>query len=440
MSVRTFVARALLIIGLVGVWSVPPSRAQDTASAADPPPVPKGVEVLARGPIHEAFATPTTEPVPTKVVPKRPPKAIDEMPPEQKPDGDVAWIGGYWAWDDERNDYLWVSGMWRTPPPGRNWVAGYWKEVDGGVQWVPGFWTAAAQQEQSSQEINYLPAPPAAPEIAAPGEPPTAESFYVPGFWEWRGGRYFWRAGYWARVEPGYVWVAAHYVWTPSGYVYVAGYWDLAISRRGVLFAPVVVDTVVVGPAFVYTPSYVVCDTVVIDSLWVRPCYRHYYFGDYYGVTYREYGFESCAVYSRGHYDAIFVYERWEHRAEPSWFSLQIGIYNDRCAGRIACPPRTLVQQNTIIQQNITNVTNVTNVKNVTNNVTNVTNINRTTVTKNTVLMPATQMAAAKNGAVRAVAVDNATRVQAKQQAQALQQVAVQRTQVETPTQGGRPA
>src|SRR5439155_16188407 len=183
---------------------------------------------------------------------------------------------------------------------------------------------------------------------------------------------------------------------------------------------------------------------VVIDSLWVRPCYRHYYFGDYYGVTYREYGFESCAAYSRGHYDAIFVYERWEHRAEPSWFSLQIGVYNDRCAGRVPCPPRTLVQQNTIIQQNITNVTNVTNVKNVTNNVTNVTNnttnINRTTVNKNTVLMPATQMAAAKNGAVRTVAVDNATRVQAKQQAQALQQVTAQRTQAETPTPGGRPA
>ena len=26
---------------------------------AEPPPVPKGVEVMARGPIHEAFATPT---------------------------------------------------------------------------------------------------------------------------------------------------------------------------------------------------------------------------------------------------------------------------------------------------------------------------------------------------------------------------------------------
>lgn len=33
------------------------------------------------------------------------------LPPDQKPEGDdVAWIPGYWAWDDERNDFLWVSG------------------------------------------------------------------------------------------------------------------------------------------------------------------------------------------------------------------------------------------------------------------------------------------------------------------------------------------
>src|SRR5919201_1599446 len=56
-----------------------------------------------------------------------------------------------------------------------------------------------------------------------------------------RGSSYVWRAGYWARVQPGYVWVAAHYRWTPGGYVYIAGYWDLAVARRGVIYAPVYV-------------------------------------------------------------------------------------------------------------------------------------------------------------------------------------------------------
>jgi len=41
---------------------------------------------------------------------------------------------------------------------------------------------------------------------------------------------------------PGYVWISAHYRWTPSGYLYIPGYWDLAVKRRGVLYAPVVID------------------------------------------------------------------------------------------------------------------------------------------------------------------------------------------------------
>ncbi|MFH1748080.1 MAG: hypothetical protein ABIG44_13675 [Planctomycetota bacterium] len=39
------------------------------------------------------------------------------MPPDQRPESaDVTWIPGYTAWDDERNDYVWVSGVWRAPP------------------------------------------------------------------------------------------------------------------------------------------------------------------------------------------------------------------------------------------------------------------------------------------------------------------------------------
>ncbi len=28
------------------------------------------------------------------------------MAPEDKPEGDMTWIAGYWAWDDDRADYL----------------------------------------------------------------------------------------------------------------------------------------------------------------------------------------------------------------------------------------------------------------------------------------------------------------------------------------------
>src|SRR5207244_1850849 len=123
---------------------------------------------------------------------------------------------------------------------------------------------------------------------------------------------------------------------------YIPGYWDLVVRDRGVMFAPVFVDTVVVGPGFVYTPTYVVSNTIVLDAMFIRPCYCHYYFGDYYGPAYASYGYESCIVYSSRHYDAVFVYERWDHRADPGWASVQIDISLGRSRGIYACPPRTL--------------------------------------------------------------------------------------------------
>ena len=200
-----------LVLLLAGAFAPGALRGQEA-----PPPPPKGVEVLARGPVHEAFAPLTAEAAPTKPVPKKPPAPLEEMPPEQKPDGDVVWINGYWAYDDERKDFLWVSGCWRAAPAGKQWVAGYWREDGENWQWVPGFW-AGAKKEEEAQEVTYLPQPPEAPAVAAPGKPPNVETFYVPGCWVWNGETYAWRAGYWARVQPGYVWVPDHYRWTPGG-------------------------------------------------------------------------------------------------------------------------------------------------------------------------------------------------------------------------------
>jgi len=217
--------KCLAMIMVSGLLIPRPALGQD---------VPRGVEVMARGPIHEAFATPTTEPAPSMLIPKQSPQPLEEMPPEQKPDGDVVWVSGYWAWDDDRKDFLWVSGIWRTLPPGKQWVAGYWREAGNQYQWVGGYWTNVVQQP-ADQEVTYYPAPPPPPQTAPIGEPPAPESFYVPGYWVWAGDRYAWRSGYWAKVQPGYVWVPGHYRWTPSGYIFIPGYWDHAVSRRGVL-------------------------------------------------------------------------------------------------------------------------------------------------------------------------------------------------------------
>ena len=119
--------------------------------AAEPSPAAAadGMQVLTRGPVHEAFAeTVTFDPKPGIVAPKAPPAAIEELPPDQKPEGaNVAWIPGYWAWDDERNNFLWVSGIWRDLPPGRQWVPGYWAKSAEGFQWTSGYWADAKVTE-----------------------------------------------------------------------------------------------------------------------------------------------------------------------------------------------------------------------------------------------------------------------------------------------------
>src|SRR5438132_1373408 len=107
---------------------------------------------------------------------------------------------------------------------------------------------ATADKDAAQKGVEVLTRGPSHDALASP------DTFFVPGHWVWNGERYAWQAGYWARVQPGYVWVAAHHRWTPSGYVYIPGYWDLAVSRRGVLYAPVVIDPNVVTVGYVYTP------------------------------------------------------------------------------------------------------------------------------------------------------------------------------------------
>src|SRR5262249_24851579 len=280
--------------------------------------VPEGVEVLARGPIHEAFAEPVVRgPRPTPVIDKRAPDPIEEMPPDQKPEGDnVQWLPGYWAWDDERADFLWVSGIWRAIPPEMEWVPGYWNQAADGWQWVSGYWMARTQHVQ-----QFLPEPPD-PVVEAVAAAPSVEHIYVPGCWVYYETRYLWRPGFWMLPRPGWLWVPAHYVWTPAGYIYVGGYWDFPLARRGLLFAPVYVQRpVLLGPRWVYRPSFVVRPDFLTGSLFVRLSTNHYYFGDYFDARYEQLGYTSWVDFriGRSFHDPLYSYYRWEHRNNPLW-------------------------------------------------------------------------------------------------------------------------
>jgi hypothetical protein len=349
----------MLSAGAMGWTQAPP----DPAVAADQQQ--PGMEVLASGPIHEAYAEPVSDrPQAGPVVPKQPPDPIEEMPPDQKPAGEnVQWVPGYWAWSTDRNDFVWVSGIWRIPPPGQQWVPGHWDQAADGWQWSAGFWTVAGQDQ-----LEYLPPPPE-PVDAAPSEPaPTADSAFVPGNWVYAQTRYVWRPGYWVNYRPGWVWIPAHYVWTPVGYVFIEGYWDFELDRRGLLFAPVYFSRPLWRTAnWFYRPWYVVSDDYLFGCLFVRRGFNSYYFGDYFDPAYRRLGFVDWLSFRFGRYgyDPLFSYYRWSYRGQPNYLTDLRSVYVGRYNGEIARPARTLVQQQTIIQNNV-NITNVNLVKGVT--------------------------------------------------------------------------
>ena len=302
---------AALILGLLGLAGVSP-RAQAQQG-------PGGPEVLARGPIHEAFASPVGfNPTLGVVVPKPPPSTqIEEQPPAEKPPGaNVEWIPGYWAWDDERNDYLWISGIWRDIPPGRQWVPGYWGEVAGGFRWTSGFWAPLAVNGQ----LNYLPTPPQSIEVGPNSPQPGPDFFWSPGSWAWFENRYVWRPGYWVQAQPNWIWVPPSYAPTASGYVYIDGYWDYPVARRGLPFAPVYFGPAYYAqPVYAYQPSIVLSVGGLTASLFIRPSYNHYYFGDYYG---------PAALGPRGGYVPWFAYQQQRIGYDPLYASMAAQNHN----------------------------------------------------------------------------------------------------------------
>lgn len=316
------------------------AAAVHAAQQAPPIPSEEEPEVLTQGPVNEAFAQPVDLENQTGfVAPSEPPPGIAEVPPAERPQDDhYAWIPGYWAWDTDRNGYIWVSGCWRAVPPGMSWVPGYWAPTAGGWRWVSGFWAPV-----DSGEIEYLPPPPALADIDPPGPPPV-DRIWVPPCWYWQHGGYVRRPGYWLAAQPDWVWVPSSYVWTPRGHVFVRGHWDYDLGRRGLLFAPVYF------PRPIYRrPGYAYALSIVVDlgglqfGLFTRPRYRHYYFGDYYDSGYVAIGIFPWFEFERrrGWYDPIYVHDRWRHHRDPRWEQDQRQAYDRRRNDRSLRPPRT---------------------------------------------------------------------------------------------------
>jgi WXXGXW repeat (2 copies) len=445
---------SIVLITLILAWTV--EMRPSSARGQDPPPAPTPVadgadgqgapgdgqaaspdpQVLTRGPVHEAFASPVVhDPAAGPVIPKDPPAPIQEMPPDQKPSGqNIQWIPGYWGWDVSRNDYIWISGVWREPPPNSQWVPGYWNQVSDGHQWVPGTWipVPSAQsgqgqgqgqsQGQGQGQPNYLPTPPQSLE-AGPNTPqPGPNVVWTPGYWFWQGTQYVWRPGYWSAVNPNWIWVPAHYVWSPSGYLFVAGYWDLPMGNRGLMFAPVYYPTPVYAQAnFAFTPSIGIVGSAVTANLFVQASTNQYLFGNFYAQNFVSVGISpwfsfTVATGRPAYYDPLFsFYAVVNVRQNPAWVTQvrqQYILRRDNVAMR---PPATYIEQTRIIERNVT------------------INRNVTVVDHNTMVMPLEKMAAdpVAGRGLRLQRVSEAERHQIRQQVAQMHEFREQRAHQE---------
>src|SRR5262249_50237784 len=131
------------------------------------------------------------------------------------------------------------------------------------------------------------------------------------------------------------------------------------------------------------------------------------------------------------HYDPLFAYYRQTHGA--NWAVQVNNVYVERYRNPDLRPPRTLVQQTTVVN----NITNNTVINNTNVNNTNVNNSNVRNVKNVTMVAPITK--------VDQTAVTNLTRTTPAQQAQAAQQAqdirlaSIKRAQIEAQTLGKAP-
>jgi hypothetical protein len=238
------------------------------------------IKIYEEGPINEAYLSKFGgNNLILDAIPREPPYPINERIPPQT-DMQAEWVPGYWAWQDEINDFVWVSGVWRKPPPGHLWISGFWKKFEEGWVWIHGFWN-----RMSEANLHYIGiAPPDSIEEDVP--PPPNEGYaWNPGYWHFAFNEheYQWMPGSWEELDPNWILIPAHYIWRPGGYLLISPYWDWPLNERGKAYASVLIEKEYRYQA-TFEPAYIIEPQVLVRRLYVHyPDYlfvfhHHYHF------------------------------------------------------------------------------------------------------------------------------------------------------------------
>jgi hypothetical protein len=225
------------------------------------------------GPVHEAYVSREYGSLVLEMVPTQPPPNIVELIPTQS-DSQAIWIPGYWGWSKSRGQYLWVSGIWRRPPPGFRWILGHWKQYADGWVWLHGMWSNVEEKE-----LKYIPTPPPDPlnEYIPPPPSSVYDYFWIQGDWKYdfQKQQYIWYSGRWDIVHPHWTYVPARFFWREEGFLATCAFWDWPLEIRGVPFTAIAVEPTAID-ALVYEPSNVLSHFEVLTQIF--PSWPDYIF------------------------------------------------------------------------------------------------------------------------------------------------------------------
>src|SRR5262249_13149450 len=160
-------------------------------------------------------------------------------------------------------------------------------------------------------------------------------------------------------------------------------------------------------------------------SLFVRPSYHSYYFGDYYAPNQFQSGIFPWYSFhqSRYGYDPLYAHASTINlRHDPRWVDRIHEVYRYRRDHPAARPPRTFVEQRQVVK-NVSAQDSVSNaaVKSVTTNINTVTNVND--ARRLELARPIAQLASSSQAPVRFERLDGRRRGEIARQAVQVRQL-----------------
>lgn len=194
------------------------------------------IKIFNEGTLHEATLTRPFNPIPLQAIEKTPPELISEDIPFQT-DAKSIWINGYWDWNPLMKRFVWMTGIWRKPPPEHKWIPGFWKRYDTGWVRFSGFWSL-------NTDFSYISLTPPDPITEYPQNRPATANFWMSGYWHYfaESEEYGWVPGAWLTMDPDWVLIPPHYIWRPEGFIFIPAYWDWPLDKIGRIYSPVLID------------------------------------------------------------------------------------------------------------------------------------------------------------------------------------------------------